>query len=422
MTNSPISEQEPPEPSPTLKPKTAKCMICQSQIELTEECFPESQARELSPSPSACGQLPSGSTEQSESDVSVEVSPVASRNLFDIICNSKGPFQTPMCKGCTDSALSEMDVRLKELDKEFSEYSVALAELEQTRDIRSRDSSSARCRLEALKQEESELMARVERLDAEDRSLTEQMNKMNVALKTVNSKEEEAFGKLRNLHRQLLDKEEEEQSLTTQQAYIDSQLAELVKMNVLNFAFHIWINGKIGTINGFRLGRLPDVQVEWHEINAALGQAALLLHVMNKRMGVKLDGYEIVPLGAHSCIRHYERDGKVEELPLYGTGGIKLFGQTKLDRGLVAFLECFCHLSNSEKFKITLPHEMNSAKGSVKEDNFEYYVRLEFNALERWTNAMKCLLMNLKWAISVVALQPVTKEDLDAMANNRRVL
>ncbi|KAK0400106.1 hypothetical protein QR680_003361 [Steinernema hermaphroditum] len=421
MTNSSISDQE-PQPTAIVMPKVAKCMICQSQIELTDESYPESQACYLSAS--TYGQSPSSSGEHPDADVALEVSQVASRNLFDIICNSKGPFQTPMCKGCTDSALSEMDIRLKELDKEYSEYSAALAELEHTRDARSRENTSARCRLEALKQEEADLIAQVERLDMEDRSLTEQMNKMSAALKSVNDKEEEAFRKLRNLHRQLLDREEEEQSLNTQLAYIDSQLAELVKMNVLNFAFHIWINGKIGTINGFRLGRLPDVQVEWHEINAALGQAALLLHVMNKRMGVKLDGYEIVPLGAHSCIRHYERDGKVEELPLYGTGGFKLFGQTKLDRGLVAFLECFCLLSTflSDKFQITLPHEMNNTKGTVKEDNFEYCVRLEFNGLERWTNAMKCLLINLKWAISVVALQPVTKEDLDAMANNRRVV
>jgi beclin 1 len=43
-------------------------------------------------------------------------------------------------------------------------------------------------------------------------------------------------------------------------------------MNVANDAFHIWHAGPFGTINGFRLGRLSVEQVEWHEINAALGQ------------------------------------------------------------------------------------------------------------------------------------------------------
>lgn len=39
-------------------------------------------------------------------------------------------------------------------------------------------------------------------------------------------------------------------------------------------------DGPFGTISGFRLGRTPDVAVEWDEINAAWGQAVLLLHAM----------------------------------------------------------------------------------------------------------------------------------------------
>jgi hypothetical protein len=79
----------------------------------------------------------------------------------------------------------------------------------------------------------------------------------------------------------------------------------LKRTNVLNDAFYISHDGVIGTINNFRLGRLSNVeviiqiakcidttlvtmlsasennvQVEWDEINAAWGQAALLLHTM----------------------------------------------------------------------------------------------------------------------------------------------
>ncbi len=39
-------------------------------------------------------------------------------------------------------------------------------------------------------------------------------------------------------------------------------------------------DGPFGTISGFRLGRTPEVAVEWDEINAAWGQAVLLLHTM----------------------------------------------------------------------------------------------------------------------------------------------
>ncbi len=60
-----------------------------------------------------------------------------------------------------------------------------------------------------------------------------------------------------------------------------SQRLQLLKStNVFNDAFKIWHDGPFGTISGFRLGRTPEVAVEWDEINAAWGQAVLLLHTM----------------------------------------------------------------------------------------------------------------------------------------------
>ena len=46
-------------------------------------------------------------------------------------------------------------------------------------------------------------------------------------------------------------------------------------------------NGHFGTINNFRLGRLPSVPVEWSEINAAWGQTVLLLHSLAQKMKFK---------------------------------------------------------------------------------------------------------------------------------------
>lgn len=60
----------------------------------------------------------------------------------------------------------------------------------------------------------------------------------------------------------------------------ENQLQRLQRTNVLNSLFSIWVDGDFGTISGFRLGRLPHRPVEWDEINAAWGQAVLLLHVM----------------------------------------------------------------------------------------------------------------------------------------------
>ena len=57
------------------------------------------------------------------------------------------------------------------------------------------------------------------------------------------------------------------------------RLAAIKCSGVYNVAFYIWHEGPFGTINNFRLGRLPRLArpVEWSEINAAWGQAAFLL-------------------------------------------------------------------------------------------------------------------------------------------------
>lgn len=69
---------------------------------------------------------------------------------------------------------------------------------------------------------------------------------------------------------------EAEQQISSQMHSLDT----LMRTNILNIAFHIWHDGVFGTINGFRLGRVANVQVPWQEISTAWGQAALLLSII----------------------------------------------------------------------------------------------------------------------------------------------
>jgi beclin 1 len=50
-------------------------------------------------------------------------------------------------------------------------------------------------------------------------------------------------------------------SVDNQLKYAQAQLDRLKKTNVFNATFHIWHSGHFGTINNFRLGRLPSVPV-----------------------------------------------------------------------------------------------------------------------------------------------------------------
>ena len=90
------------------------------------------------------------------------------------------------------------------------------------------------------------------------------------------------------------------------------QYERLRRTNVLNTAFPIWYDGHIGVINGLHLGRLPTnpvsprpltnqtssthaqpmrfvfsyffLKISWPEINGALGQCAMLVTCLAKKL------------------------------------------------------------------------------------------------------------------------------------------
>lgn len=86
--------------------------------------------------------------------------------------------------------------------------------------------------------------------------------------------------------RTLSEQADEQRSLKAQINYTTGQLDRLLKTNVLDMAFFIWKDGEYGTINGLRLGRLPNESVDWQEINAAFGQVAMLLVVSVGRLSI----------------------------------------------------------------------------------------------------------------------------------------
>ena len=79
--------------------------------------------------------------------------------------------------------------------------------------------------------------------------------------------------------------------MTHEITLFQGQLDKLKKTNVFNAAFHIWHSGHFGTINGFRLGRLPSVPVDWNELNTAWGQTVLLLHSLARNIQLQFVRY-----------------------------------------------------------------------------------------------------------------------------------
>ena len=73
-------------------------------------------------------------------------------------------------------------------------------------------------------------------------------------------------------------------------------------------------------------------QVEWNEINAAWGHAALLLHTIARMRKVQWTKHTVVPMGSFSTVE----PGRYE---LYG-GAPVFWASTRFDKAMVGFLFC----------------------------------------------------------------------------------
>ena len=195
--------------------------------------------------------------------------------------------------------------------------------------------------------------------------------------------------------------------------YAKAQLVKLKKTNVLNDVFSIATDGPFGTINGFRLGRLPagGGAVSWSEINAAWGHTTLLLDVIIKKLNIRDASYRLYPRGSYSCIaRKTELDALFE---LYSTadptGLSRFFAGRRYDTAMFYFLHLLQqvgeHLVHIDP-NVRLPFKLHvNAEDNVYEVG-GFSIALQLNELERWTKALKFLLIDLKWMIAFMESLP----------------
>lgn len=206
--------------------------------------------------------------------------------------------------------------------------------------------------------------------------------------------------------------QQERDALQQQLLSVSRSLDKLNTSNALNDSFHIWFEGHFATINNFRLGRLSTQLVEWTEINAAWGQAALLLTCLAKRVGYVFKQARVIPIGSFSKIEVKKFNGWNTYELFGGQGG--LFWQSKYDKAQFAFLGClheladFCSKSHDQQessavklgvgandFRREIPYTINGEQiGGVS---------LRWGDDERWTRACKYLLTNLKWLIGLIS-------------------
>lgn len=321
-------------------------------------------------------------------------------HLFDMLSDNSS-VDHPLCEECTDTLLQSLEQQLELAEQDSQQYQEFLNGL-------NKETEEGSCveqleaELVAAQEEEAELLRELDRLRVENTAVEQELEEQAQARDRLAAEEEQYWRQYSRHQSRLLQAEDEYRSLDCQLRYSQAQLDKLKKTNVFNAAFHIWHAGHFGTINGFRLGRLPSVPVDWNELNTAWGQTVLLLHSLARKIQLQFVRYQLVPYGNYSYIKVLADD---KDLPLYGSGGFRLIWDTKFDAGMAAFLDClqqFKEEVEKDDGGFCLPYEMEKGKIKDSQTGVSYSVKMQFNSEEQWTKAMKYMLTNLKWGLAWV--------------------
>ncbi|KAK8997773.1 hypothetical protein V6N11_012311 [Hibiscus sabdariffa] len=319
------------------------------------------------------------------------------KNAFEI-ATTQTQVEQPLCLECMRVLSDKLDKEVEDVTRDIEAYEACLQRLEgEPQDVLSEaDFCKEKLKIE---EEERKLEAAIEEIEKQNAAVNAELKELEHKSNRFKELEERYWQEFNNFQFQLTAHQEERDAILAKTEVSQAHLELLKRTNVLNDAFPIWHDGEFGTINNFRLGRLPKIPVEWDEINAAWGQACLLLHTMCQYFRPKFHyRIKIIPLGSYPRIM----DSNNNTYELFGP--VNLFWSTRYDKAMTLFLTClkdFAEFANAKDLENNIPPEKCfNLPYKIENDKVENYsITQSFNKQENWTKALKYTLCNLKWAL-----------------------
>ncbi|KAF7185873.1 Vacuolar protein sorting-associated protein 30 [Pseudocercospora fuligena] len=333
--------------------------------------------------------------------------------LFEIL-SARSDIDHPVCSECTELLLEGLQKRQASVSRERDAYVEFLKKAQQ--DIPTEEEKAKTKRdLEDAQRREKQALEELEALEAEKARMEDELAALDAEAEALDEEEEQFWRDRNAFSAELASFQEERDSLQVQLAHDSKVLEALQRTNVYNDTFCIGHDGTFGTINGLRLGRTPDQSVDWPEINAAWGQTLLLLTVVIEKLGIKLKGFELVPVGSTSKVVKVEyaqtastSDGKPKKTvyELFSSGDLPLalnFLHRNFDNAMVAFLECLRQVGEHVERTtpkagspgLTMPYPI------VKDKIGDVSIKLgSFGQDEQWTKACKYTLTCCKFLLA----------------------
>jgi len=314
--------------------------------------------------------------------------------------------------------LSSLQARLNASTKERDAFISHLKDLK-THAPSADEVSAAQSDYAAAKGAEEESFAELLRKESQKAALERELADLDDESRRLEQEEEQFWRERNTLHSQISSLQNERDALSAAYDHDEAQLERLRRTNVYNDTFCVGHDGNFGTINGLRLGRMPPPNhVEWAEINAAWGVAALLLVTVAEKLNFTFQGFRIRPMGSATRIEKFDTSGQQQNkagagtpttaaagkaktalLELFSSGDLpigKSIMHRRFNEAMVAFLACVEQLVDF----VMATKPATSGWGqmySIHRDQINgISIRLGQSSDEAWTAACKYLLTTCK--------------------------
>ncbi|URE18005.1 beclin 1 [Musa troglodytarum] len=357
------------------------------------------------------------------------------KRVFNI-ATSQTQVEQPLCLECIRLLSDKLLEEVEDVNRDIEAYESCIQRFEmESYDVLSEaDFMQEKAKIE---EEERRLQAEIEEIERQCFEANAELNEIQMKCKEFEELEERYWHEINSFQFQLISHQEERDALLAKVEGSQALLELLKRINVVSDAFSISREGEFGTISNFRLGRLPKIRVEWDEINAAWGQACLLLHTIAQHFQPKFlylstDLYlfaqfiyriKILPMGSYPCL--LDNNNNAYEL----FGPVNLFWSSHYDKAMTLFLTClrefaeFANLRDQENN--TPPEKCFRLPYKIENDTVgNYTITRSFNKQEHWTKALKYTLCNLKWvqwwSVAKSRFQPLSAHaDVPVMGSSR---
>lgn len=296
--------------------------------------------------------------------------------------------------------------QLRELQDECSMYQAQLTVLQLERQRDPINTTEYETVQQMLVTEEGALMREHSRVAAEKSASEETLKALQDEAAELDRLEQQHWHEYNRFTQQRAGIANDRDSMMMLHRRLSQHDEHLRHTNVFNDTFHIHHDAaerKFGTINGLRLGTLPTCRVEWPEINAAWGEAVLLLQTMVRH---EVDfmfttDKQLLPNGSFSQIV----DGG-KRLDLYGS---RLSKVSTFDKGMVAFLQCvkeFGDYAEARDARFKLPYHVEGDKiGPIQPSHMDRWCSVKRGLMhddDEWTHALKYMLTNMKFLTTML--------------------